>query len=140
MLRTRSWALGGTSIETEHAPPGSVDEQYSSMEDFSVMPKKVYAGHEIQLSAVCDDPLWYCPKGQTEQLPTAGSENDPAIQTSHAPDPGASLYVPASHAVQGPPSGPVYPGSQVQCCAVALRAGAELCSGHVSQLAAPAAA
>jgi hypothetical protein len=38
----------------------------------------------------------------------------PALQSVHAADPVVTLCFPATHAVHGPPSGPVYPWLQMQ--------------------------
>ena len=49
--------------------------------------------------------------GQALQAPeavaAAAGEKVPAGQSVQAPGPGAVLYLPATHAVQAPPSGPV---------------------------------
>ena len=46
------------------------------------------------------------------------------------PPPDASLYVPASHAVHGPPLGPVYPAMHSQSPLASLPAGDVELAGH----------
>ena len=56
--------------------------------------------------------------GQLRQEPTAEAarvaEYVPAPQSVHSAEPMPLLYVPATHAEQDPPSGPVFPGSHRQ--------------------------
>jgi hypothetical protein len=53
-----------------------------------------------------------------------------AGQLVHAALPCAPLYVPAAHAVHGPPSSPVYPGAHLQSV---LSHTKTVCSGHSKQ-------
>ena len=77
--------------------------------------------------------------GQTHTL--APSNDDiPAGQGTHALAflaPGTLEYVPAGHAVQAPPFGPVYPASHTQLLSDPLEAGAREFAGHKLQLGLP---
>lgn len=67
-------------------------------------------------------------------------EYSPALQLVHMDDPGASLYVPGTHATQEPPSGPVYPTLQTHAVDTLLLGGdCEYAgqSAHVSAEVAP---
>eukprot|EP00961_Rhodomonas_salina_P034705 467088-Rhodomonas_salina.2 len=94
MLTFTSVLNGGTSSATEHAPPGSVEEQNACTDILALATVPVFAGHETQL---CDVLFSYCPDGHR-----------------HGPGPAQCLYVPPSQATQGPSAGPAYPGLQVQ--------------------------
>jgi hypothetical protein len=56
-----------------------------------------------------------------------------AVQLVHAALPFETLYLPATQATHGPPSGPVKPASQMQLVIKPLRAGAALFTGHILQ-------
>ena len=58
-------------------------------------------------------------------------------QVLQASDPGEDLYVPASQAPHGPPSGPEEPALQVQAVATRLPKGELEFEGQVSHVAAP---
>jgi hypothetical protein len=51
------------------------------------------------------------------------AEYVPAPQSVHTDDPVVPLYFPATHAVHGPPSGPIDPALQVQFVKAALPVG-----------------
>jgi hypothetical protein len=57
----------------------------------------------------------------------------------HAALPAADLNVPAAHGAHGPPSGPLWPASQVQLAGAAPAGAALACAGHGRQAAAAAA-
>ena len=54
----------------------------------------------------------------------------PPGHSVHGAVPLTSLCVPAPHATHAPPSGPVYPASQVQCERLLLPAPDTACAGH----------
>ena len=58
----------------------------------------------------------------------AVNENEFARQSPHAT--ALIWYLPASHAVHGPPSGPVYPALHLQSVMLALLCFDKLCDGH----------
>ena len=60
------------------------------------------------------------------------TEKVPAWQLKHAASPDAILYLPATHAVHDPPSGPIYPGLQVQLVEVVLANGESEFAGQVT--------
>ena len=64
----------------------------------------------------------------------------PAPQFSHTTLPLAILYVPATQAEHGPPSGPVYPALHVHAAIAVLTLGEFEFTGHVTQVAATVAA
>ena len=88
--------------------------------------KKVLSGSSIG----------YAFAGQTHTAAPC-SDDIPAGQGTHAPDPVALLYCPAAHAEHGPPFAPVYPASQVQLPSDPLEAGAREFTGHKLQLGLP---
>jgi len=61
----------------------------------------------------------------------------PAVQFVHRTLPEDVLYFPGTQAVQGPPSGPVYPVLHLQLCNVPLATGEFEFDGHVVHEAAP---
>jgi len=76
----------------------------------------------------------YAPAGHDTQvfelLAPATPEYAPAGQAIHALEPAIVLYWPAAHAVQTPPSGPVYPALQEQSAIAELDAAAFAFAGH----------
>ena len=56
-----------------------------------------------------------------------------AVQFVHAALPFATLYLPATQATHGPPSGPVNPASHMQFVIDPLPAGAAAFTGHILQ-------
>ena len=52
----------------------------------------------------------------------------------HAADPAAGLYVPATHAVHGPPLGPVYAALHTQSATSSLEVGDEESDGQFTQV------
>jgi len=58
----------------------------------------------------------------TLSFPAADVESDDG-QAKHSALPAVSLYVPATHAVHSPPSGPVYPALHLQSVTLSLPAG-----------------
>jgi hypothetical protein len=76
-----------------------------------------------------------------QTLELAPLANEPDGHTAHSALPVASLYVPAPHPVQGPPSAPVYPKEQIHAVTATLPLTETLePDGHVEQTAAPAVA
>ena len=68
----------------------------------------VPSSQKAQLAEAGDEPLWYCPAGHTAQdTVPSWSVKEPGAHSEHSPDPCEPLYVPAPHAVHGPPSGPL---------------------------------
>ena len=76
-----------------------------------------------------------------QALELAPLANEPDGHAAHAALPVASLYVPALHPVQGPPSPPVYPNEQMHAVTATLPV-TEIFEpdGHVKQSAVPAVA
>lgn len=58
----------------------------------------------------------------------------PASHETHNVVPATSLYVPATHGVHVPPSGPVAPGSHVQAVNTKLASSEFECAGHAAQV------
>ena len=76
-----------------------------------------------------------------QALELAPLANEPDGHAAHAALPVASLYVPASHPLQGPPSPPVYPTEQMHAVTAWLPVTDTLePDGHVEQSAVPAVA
>ena len=79
----------------------------------------------------------YVPDPHIVQLDSAvaacSPECLPALQSVHSPDPDASLYLPAKHLVQGPPSLPLYPALQAQSVTLSLPEGEPENDGHCVQ-------
>jgi hypothetical protein len=76
-----------------------------------------------------------------QALELAPLANEPEGHAAHAALPVASLYVPAPHPVQGPPSPPVYPKEQMHAVTATLPVTDTLePDGHVEQSAVPAVA
>jgi hypothetical protein len=71
------------------------------------------------------------------ELAPATPEYAPTAQLIHALAPATLEYVPAMHAVQGPPFGPMYPALQTQLLSNPLEAGAREFTGHRLQFALP---
>ena len=77
----------------------------------------------------------YFPASQLIQVAVpAVAEYFPASQSVHTALPVVVLYFPATQAVHGPPSGPVYPGLQVQALIVELGLGELELEGHARQV------
>jgi len=76
----------------------------------------------------------YLPAIQLLQVPSevelAIEEYLPLPQLLHAASPNVILYLPATQAVQGLPSGPVQPALQVQSTSSSLASGALEFDGH----------
>ena len=70
----------------------------------------------------------------TAAVAAAVPEYVPAPQFSHSALPLAILYVPATQAEHGPPSGPVYPALQVQAVAAELVLGEFEFTAHATQV------
>jgi L-2-hydroxyglutarate oxidase LhgO len=69
-----------------------------------------------------------------QALELAPLANEPEGHTAHAALPVASLYIPAPHPVQGPPSTPVYPKEQIHAVTATLPVTDTLePDGHVEQ-------
>ena len=87
--------------------------------------------------------LEYVPAGHSWQVleldaPSSG-ENLPEGQLLQASDPTTVLYLPAAHAKQAPPSGPVEPAMQTQSNTVLLPAGELEPEGQLMQASDPTA-
>ena len=72
-----------------------------------------------------------------EEFAATAREYAPAWQLMHTLAPVAVLYLPAAHAVQVPPFGPVYPASQAQLVRNPLALAARELVGHKLQFGLP---
>eukprot|EP00961_Rhodomonas_salina_P285652 3860211-Rhodomonas_salina.1 len=94
---------------------GVVAEQLLTTLSVPLLPDVVLAGQEIHTASAEDEPPRNCPDRHVEHVTDAVAAYDPAGHSTHAPEPDESLKVPAAHAVQLPPPGPLKPGLQKQC-------------------------
>ena len=80
----------------------------------------------------------YLPAPQTVHTVAVERENLPAAHSTHDAEPGRSLNVPAAHAKQGPPLGPVNPALQLQLLSEKLPAEDEEFGAHTLHTLEPA--
>ena len=74
---------------------------------------------------------------QSVTLPLAAGDLEFDGQLEHSALPAVSLYLPATHAVHSPPSGPVYPALHLQSVNVSLPAVELEFAGHAPTAPAP---
>ena len=125
--------------------PGVEDEDPVGHKAQALVPavfEYVPPGHTTHvLALVAPDTPENAPAGHCAQtvalLAPVTPEYVPAEQLTHALDPVAVLYWPATHAEQVPPFGPVYPALHVQLLRNPLLAPANAFAGHRLQLGLP---
>lgn len=115
------------AAHVEHIPSGPVypGSQGTMIQDELAMEEVEPAGHARHVAAV---------------VAPAVAEYMPAAQSSHTALPVVVLYLPATHVVHGPPSGPEKPLLQVHTNTVELAIGELELSGHARHVAADVAA